>query len=190
MNSEWYTFTRKFDSVFCQRIIDECLKNPLVPGAVRVANEVDNAIRNSKVNFFTADQSPFFSYIFDEVWKMVLKCNDDCFNFHLTRMPSIQFSEYSADNFSEYKQHVDTFWLSKTQYHRKLSCVIQLSDPNSYAGGDFELYGLEGMYPDRLDLRQQGTAIFFPSFITHAALPVTMGVRYSLAVWIEGPKWR
>jgi len=52
-----------------------------------------------------------------------------------------------------------------------------------------ELYDLHG-YPNKNELREQGTAIFFPSFITHAALPVTSGLRYSIAAWFDGPKWR
>jgi predicted 2-oxoglutarate/Fe(II)-dependent dioxygenase YbiX len=44
-------------------------------------------------------------------------------------------------------------------------------------------------YPDKEEIRTQGTAVFLPSFIPHAALPVTKGTRYSLAVWFEGPKW-
>jgi PKHD-type hydroxylase len=69
-----------------------------------------------------------------------------------------------------------------------LTCVIQLTNPGEYEGGDFEMYELT-QYPDKEDLRTQGTAIFLPSFINHAALPVTKGTRYSLAVWFEGPKW-
>jgi PKHD-type hydroxylase len=75
-------------------------------------------------------------------------------------------------------------------FHRKLTCVIQLTDPTTYEGGDFEMYDLSQNAPDKEEIRQQGTAIFLPSFISHAALPVTEGTRHSLAVWMEGPKWR
>ena len=34
----------------------------------------------------------------------------------------------------------DVFWINKDPiYHRKLSCIIQLTDPNEYEGGEFEL---------------------------------------------------
>jgi PKHD-type hydroxylase len=52
------------------------------------------------------------------------------------------------------------------------------------------MYDLSQNSPDKEEIRQQGTAIFLPSFISHAALPVTKGTRHSLAVWMEGPKWR
>jgi predicted 2-oxoglutarate/Fe(II)-dependent dioxygenase YbiX len=45
-------------------------------------------------------------------------------------------------------------------------------------------------YPNAEEMRQQGTVIFFPSFVRHAALPVTEGKRHSIAAWFDGPKWR
>ena len=39
-------------------------------------------------------------------------------------------------------------------------------------------------------LRQKGTIIIFPSFIRHRVTPVTKGVRKSLVVWVDGPRFR
>ena len=88
----------------------------------------------------------------------------------------------------EYKKHHDVFWINNDQFHRKLSCVVQLTDPNEYEGGDFEMFDLTE-YPNAQEVRAQGSTIFFPSFVPHQAHPVTKGKRYSLAVWFEGPKW-
>jgi predicted 2-oxoglutarate/Fe(II)-dependent dioxygenase YbiX len=119
---------------------------------------------------------------------MGMQANRDWFNFHITNLSFIQLAEYDESYQGEYKKHHDVFWVNNDSYHRKLTCVIQLNDPSTYEGGDFEMYDLNE-YPDKKELRTQGTAIFLPSFITHAALPVTKGKRYSLAVWYEGPKW-
>ena len=70
-----------------------------------------------------------------------------------------------------------------------LPILIQLSDPNDYVGGDFELLGC-CENPDAEGIRQQGSVIFFPSMFMHKANPVIRGTRYSIAAWIEGPKWR
>ena len=72
---------------------------------------------------------------------------------------------------------------------RSLSAVIQLSDPTTYTGGDLQLFDCSE-YPNPEEIKHQGTIIFFPSFIFHQANPVTSGLRHSLAVWFEGPKWR
>ena len=74
-------------------------------------------------------------------------------------------------------------------YHRKMSCVIQLTDPNEYDGGDFQIIDTAHS-PPADELREQGTIIYFPSMMRHRALPVVRGRRYSIAAWFDGPKWR
>jgi PKHD-type hydroxylase len=74
------------------------------------------------------------------------------------------------------------------QYHRKLTAVVQLTDPLTYEGGNLQLFS--SFEPDKSDMRAQGTTVFFPSFLDHQAHPVTKGTRYSLACWFDGPKWR
>jgi PKHD-type hydroxylase len=121
---------------------------------------------------------------------MGIQANSDFFNIHVTRLDFIQLAEYDASYKGEYKDHHDVFWLNDDPfYHRKMSCVIQLSDPNDYVGGDLELIDTS-TFPEKDDMRQQGTAIFFPSFFKHRATPVLEGTRYSIAAWFEGPKWR
>jgi PKHD-type hydroxylase len=145
--------------------------------------------RRSKIRFIYAGDWRF-NYVFDELWKMALSANNDFFNLHLSRLNFIQLAEYDASYQGEYKEHHDVFWLNGDPfYHRKLSCIIQLSDPNTYEGGDFEITDAETA-PNVNDMRQQGTGIFFPSLIRHKANPVTKGTRYSIAAWFDGPKWR
>jgi PKHD-type hydroxylase len=121
---------------------------------------------------------------------MALSANNDFFNLHISRLNFIQLAEYDASYQGEYKEHHDVFWLNGDPfYHRKLSCIIQLSDPNTYEGGDLEITDAETA-PNVNDMRQQGTGIFFPSLIRHKANPVTKGTRYSIAAWFDGPKWR
>ena len=43
---------------------------------------------------------------------------------------------------------------------------------------------------EMIQIKNQGSAVFFPSFIEHQAEKVTKGKRYSLAVWWDGPHWR
>ncbi|TMV52564.1 2OG-Fe(II) oxygenase, partial [Thioclava sp. BHET1] len=70
---------------------------------------------------------------------------------------------------------------------RKLTMVVQLSDPSEYEGGRLET---------RADLdvreapRDQGSATLFPSFVLHRVTPVTRGARHSLTIWAHGPAFR
>ena len=74
--------------------------------------------------------------------------------------------------------------------HRKLSMVIQLSDPKDYEGGILEIHANEHYPPPPDELKRRGTIVVFPSFLRHRVIPVTKGVRYSLVAWIEGPHFR
>jgi PKHD-type hydroxylase len=131
-----------------------------------------------------------FKFLFDTLWLTAIQANNDFFNVHITKLDYVQLAEYSAEYKGEYKDHHDVFWINNDPiYHRKLSCIIQLTDPNEYEGGEFELIDTN-QFPNANDIKQQGTIIYFPSFFLHRAKPVTKGVRYSIAAWFDGPKWR
>jgi PKHD-type hydroxylase len=73
-------------------------------------------------------------------------------------------------------------------YDRKISIIIQLTDPSEYEGGEFEMdYQYE--QPNKEDLKKKGTIIVFPSFIPHRVTELTKGTRKSLVAWVEGPKF-
>jgi PKHD-type hydroxylase len=190
MRGEWCYFNNYFDRETCQKILDLGLQLPAEDAKLGVAGMSDYSndnYRKSKIRFIQST-NPDFQWLFDELWKMGMQANRDWFNFHITNLSYIQLAEYDESYSGEYKKHHDVFYINNSEYHRKLTCVIQLTNPGEYEGGDFEMYELT-QYPDKNDIKAQGSAIFLPSFVTHAALPVTKGTRYSLAVWFEGPHW-
>ena len=71
---------------------------------------------------------------------------------------------------------------------RKMTCVLQLSNPRDYVGGDLQIRSYRRPNPEMM--RPQGTVIVFPAFLTHAVTPVTVGKRYSMAAWYVGPHWK
>ena len=155
-----------------------------VDGSVTV-----NDYRKSKIRFIQRDD-PNFTFLFDELWKLAIQSNDEWFGFHLSKITYIQLAEYDESYQGEYKAHQDVFWMNgDPDYHRKLSCVVQLSDSNIYEGGNLEIYNVKNEI-DLENRRSQGTVIFFPSFYYHAVTPVTKGVRFSLTCWFDGPKFR
>ena len=75
-------------------------------------------------------------------------------------------------------------------FDRKLSVVVQLSEPEDYEGGVFEIDDVVRPYPLNTSLFQpRGSILIFPSYIKHRVLPVTKGVRRSLVTWYNGPKF-
>lgn len=98
---------------------------------------------------------------------------------------SLQFSVYTEKNGGHYDLHQDAG--GSTSSPRKLSMVIQLSDPEDYEGGDLQI--LTSRNPSNV-AKEKGLAVVFPSYTLHAVTPVTKGVRKTLVAWITGPKFR
>lgn len=190
MKGEWCYFAKRFDRDFCQRVLELGLTLPDMDAKLGTVNStVRQDFRRSRVRFIDCSDARF-EFLFDSMWKLALIANDQWFDVHLLRLPYIQLAEYDAAYQGEYKEHHDVFWINNDpKYHRKLSGIVQLSDPADYDGGDFELMHL-AQSPNPQEIRQQGSVVFFPSFLPHRANPVTRGIRYSLACWFDGPKWR
>lgn len=191
MKGEWCYFKSYFDKSTCEEIIELAQLLPSQPAHLGTNGDetVNSDYRRSTIRFINATDGKFKS-LFDTLWLCALEANRDFFDFHLTKLDYLQFAEYHSESNDEYKEHHDVFWLNgDPTYHRKLSAIIQLSDPNEYEGGDFELTDVQ--YPPQDgELRDQGSVIFFPSFFRHKANPVIRGTRYSIAAWFDGPKWR
>jgi PKHD-type hydroxylase len=190
MKGEWCYYNRYFDRETCAKILELGLQLPVQDAIIGLNNgHVDNNWRRSKVRFIQKT-NPDFAFLFDAMWKMAVEANDQWFKVHISKMDYIQLAEYDSSYLGEYKKHHDVFWLNNDpEYHRKITAVVQLSDPGEYDGGNLEFIDV-GAHPSPDDIRNQGSVVFFPSFILHQATQVTRGIRYSLACWFDGPKWR
>ena len=188
MRGEWVYNKSYFSSTDCNRIIASALELPEEDPGMGYANDAYSSdFRRSKLRWlYQEDQR--FRWIFDEFWKIATNFNRDWFKFNLHTLPPLQFTEYDESYLGEYKSHQDVFWINPTDRHRKLSLVLQLTDPTTYDGGDLVLEHLNE-YPDPQEIRAQGTVIAFPSFVYHKLTPVTKGKRYSLIGWFEGNKF-
>ena len=189
MKGEWCYFKEYFTPEMCDKILELGLKLPAQDATIGVDGKLQALeSRKSKVRFIQKD-NPDFAFLFDAMWKMAIQANDDFFKFNVTRITYIQLAEYDESYQGEYKRHHDVFWMNNDpEYHRKLTAVVQLSDPEVYEGGDFRMFDIT-QYPDPNEIKKQGTVFFLPSFIEHQADVVTKGTRYSLACWFDGPKW-
>jgi PKHD-type hydroxylase len=190
MRSEWCYFKEAFTPEQCSIILENGLKLPAEDAKIGVANQsILSNVRKSKIRFIHKDNLNF-QWLFDAMWKMAIQANDDWFKFNITRITYIQLAEYDESYQGEYKRHHDVFWMNNDpEYHRKLTAVVQLTDPLTYVGGDFQMFDL-AQNPNADEIKTQGTVIFLPSFIEHQANPVIKGTRYSLACWFDGPKWK
>ena len=91
-----------------------------------------------------------------------------------------QISKYSDGEF--YGEHRD-FGTNDNSITRKLSLTVQLSDEDSYEGGDLIFHN--GSIKDKAP-RGKGSVIVFDSRLFHEITPVIKGTRYSLVKWYHG----
>lgn len=104
----------------------------------------------------------------------------------------LQFTTYGRPG-AFYTWHQDG--LDGTVAHRKLSMVLQLTDPAEYEGAELDFLALDGLAHASLDaarseMAAQGSLIVFPSFEYHRVLPLRSGTRHSLVCWVSGPPFR
>jgi PKHD-type hydroxylase len=139
-----------------------------------------NDHRRSKVHFIPKTQEFFNLYL--KIFKQIQGFNNDFFKFNLTEIvENIQYTEYDESYQGHYGWHLDC----GDNNTRKLSLVIQLSDPSEYEGGELQVQN--GESPCRTCTKEKGAMIMFPSFLEHRVTPVTKGTRRSLVLWISGP---
>lgn len=144
---------------------------------------VDNSIRMTKTGWIQLNDETMF--IYDTLGFIARQLNGQFFDFDLFGFAEdLQYTVYN-DNGDKYDWHLDRGM--STGAPRKLSLVLQLSDPSEYEGGDLELY----IGPEPVVVtKQYGLLTAFPSFVLHRVTPVTAGIRKTLVVWLSGPKFR
>jgi PKHD-type hydroxylase len=140
--------------------------------------------RKSFVSWISPNEKT--SWIFERLTNTIRKHNEKYFNYDLTMIEKLQFTYYSSEEEGMYKQHIDPLEWSHP-HNRKLSLVLQLSDPSEYEGGELRLY--HGHIPTIIK-KELGLLVSFPSYTLHEVTPVTKGERYSLVVWVHGPAFK
>jgi len=160
--------------------IDEC-------DAIKsMFNKIEPSVTVGGNNIVKRDSSntwiPFTeSWLYERVAFESKECNPwgfDLAGFH----EPFQLTFYKQDSHYGWHQDIGNGQLSV----RKLSAVVQLSDPSTYQGGHLEFFG------SNLNdsLRKQGLITFFPSYQWHRVTPVLEGFRFSLVIWMSGNPYK
>lgn len=191
MNAMWQMWGSRFSKSSCERIVSLAKLLPQKDAGVggEETGSVNKEVRRSKVRWLNGAM-PDFKDLYLDIVDMFHQANRVAFGVDLWYLHEMQFTEYNAEDEGYYNWHIDTFLDGKTPSQRKLSMVIQLSDPDDYEGGQLEMQPWFMEPPPADKLKTQGTTIIFPSLVHHRVTPVTRGTRHSLVAWMEGPAWR
>lgn len=140
-------------------------------------------IRRSQTSW--VENVPEYNWLFQRLAFVVTEINRDIFGFDLTGFgEAIQLTNYNSAEQGTYDWHLD---YNSKGISRKLSLVLQLTDPSQYEGGNLEI--MISSKPEVVP-KQRGLIALFPSYTLHRVTPVTKGTRQSLVVWTSGPAFK
>tara|TARA_R110000868_G_scaffold323649_1_gene584585 strand:- start:358 stop:945 length:588 start_codon:yes stop_codon:yes gene_type:complete len=175
-----------FDNAFTKEEIDRIkgvgdsrAKHP----ATILANQTTES-HHRKSDIVWLGEEPDTIWLYEKIAQLVKEANTTMkWNFDIWGFgDKFQYTVYK-DNGGHYGWHLD---LGPGASNRKISIVVQLSDPSEYEGGDLEINnGTITTVP-----KQLGLICLFPSFLLHQVTPITSGTRKSLVTWVCGANFK
>lgn len=139
-------------------------------------------IRRSQVSWLNKDQDT--AWVFEKLGQIASALNAQYYRFDLTGFgEALQLTNYDQSEHGMYGWHQDY----NAKISRKLSLVLQLTDPSQYEGGNLQV--MTGGQPQTVR-KQRGLVAAFPSYVLHQVTPVTSGNRQSLVAWVSGPAFK
>ncbi len=115
--------------------------------------------------------------------------NQETFHYEIKSTQALQYSVYAEGQ--QYVWHRDSGNSpNQNGLIRKLSMSIQLNDPATYQGGEFQVQNFADLVLEPEEFKPRGSIIVFPSMLLHRVAPVTQGVRRSLVAWFMGEPFR
>ena len=171
-----------FTAEECENIIALCKKNELTEGPVyqregeKFEQKVNKLFREARNWILPEDGDEEYEWMRERLRTASREINGSHFEFDLTttERDRLAFVHYPPGGY--FRQHVDNLG----QYNglfKKLTCVIQLSDPSTYEGGELVFTTTK-----KVATKEQGAMIAFPTYIPHGVMEVT-GDRYILVSW-------
>lgn len=143
--------------------------------------KVEPSTRRTKISWLRNNEES--NWIYNKISMAARNLNSQFYRFNLFGfVEDMQYTVYEDVDEGHYSWHLDIG--PTNECTRKLSLVIQLSDPSDYEGGDLEI--MASSNPEQI-IKQRGLVAAFPSFILHRVTPVTKGIRRTLVVWVAGP---
>lgn len=182
------TWENAFSEEDLVKIIAYGDQQTLSKATVGGAKEEDDIaeIRKSKVAWIGLN--PETQWIYDRLAYIARQLNGQFYKFDLYGFSEdIQYTTYNSDDSGHYTWHLDAGISDNGSPPRKLSLVLQLTDPTEYEGGDLELFSSAN--PTQV-VKQRGLVAAFPSYMLHRVSPVTKGTRKTLVVWVCGPSFK
>lgn len=148
-------------------------------------DQANAKVRSSRIKWIP--QNDNWQWLYEKLFGMIEEANETLWKFDLFGTnESIQYTEYLAENDGHYDWHQDIGPGGPSL--RKISLVVQLTDPSEYEGGDLQIWaGGQNIWTVN---RGKGNVAIFPSYMMHRVSPMTSGTRRSLVLWAGGEHYK
>lgn len=174
----YYWFDSFFSNSDCDKIVALGKTRKLESATVFSGSA---SARKSKVGWIPYDKE--LDWIYSGITECVSKANKGWLIDWDSYKEDLQFSQYDSVG-DHYNYHMD---IGLGHYHRKISAIVQLSDPKEYEGADLLV---DAGSNEITCSKERGSVILFPSFLLHKVSPLKSGERNSLVAWASGPNWK
>ena len=183
--TQFYTENNLFTPEDILWVENNIISVPTETGTVERGDHMEDfSIRKSSIKWLRYDHFPQFDWVYNRIQQAIERAND-LWGFNLYSCPDhIQHTENQSGG-GHYDWHMDIG--AGALSHRKVSVTVQLSDPDSYDGGDLEF--LRSPQPE-VAPRNLGQVVIFPSYMMHRVTSITRGTRKSLVLWVGGEHYK
>lgn len=162
----------------CQDILSTCVEELWLPTTV-IGNKKIHVGKRQKLRGDTA------GFPFLNIREVTKAANTNIYDFSLLGIIDQDFPQvfkYSQGDF--YDMHID---INSMAVSRKITFLINLSDPSEYEGGQIEFLNVD---IDPQIINEQGACLVFPSYIPYSITPVTSGAKHILVGHVHGALFR
>ena len=167
---------RLLSSDECDAVIAWAEANPA--GWERIAQS------NVSYNQVMVDQSQGdkkIAWLLQKLRAAVHSLNSQIWRFDISDIGPVVLLRYDPGD--QFGLHID---FGRGYLDRKISMIVQLSQPDAYTGGVLEF----GLAPPAIAARERGSLLAFPVWVPHRLSPVTSGKRYVVTCFVLGPPFR
>jgi predicted 2-oxoglutarate/Fe(II)-dependent dioxygenase YbiX len=177
----WMAVSGALDGRTCDEVTSLCRgRPPVAPAVVGGENLPEHRVGTMR----RVERDDATAMLYDLLLEVGRLANDRYFRLDLSGIVKApEYVEYPAGK-GVFHWHND-LGLERPESRRKLTISVQLSQPDDYEGGDFEVFGVGHPLP-----RERGTVIALPAYVHHRVTPVSRGVRCALVAWLAGPALR
>lgn len=158
----------------CQDILSTCVEELWLPATV-VGKKDFHKSKRQKLRGDTA------GFPFLNIRDVTKSANSEIYDFNLLGIIDQDFPQvfkYSEGDF--YDMHID---INSMSVSRKITFLINLSDPKDYEGGQLEFLNID---IDPEITNEQGTCMIFPSYTPYKISPISKGTKYVLVGHVHG----